>query len=540
MPARSVSRSTSLRGRRRARLLLCSLLTAVTSVGLVPSQAYATTTAVTLAGSLQSELGCSGDWDPSCTNSDLSLGTDGVWKAGYTLPAGSYEYKAALNHSWDENYGAHAQLSGDNIALSLPSSSLVHFYYDDTTHWVADDVNAVIATAAGNFQSELGCAGDWIPSCMRSWLQDPDGDGTYSFVTTALPAGSYSAKVAIDNAWDENYGAGGTPNGANIDFTVTTSNAPTEFRYDATSHVLTIGRPATTAVTLAGSLQSELGCSGDWDPSCTNFDLSLGTDGVWKAGYTLPAGSYEYKAALNHSWDENYGAHAQLSGDNIALSLPSSSLVHFYYDDTTHWVADDVNAVIATAAGNFQSELGCAGDWIPSCMRSWLQDPDGDGTYSFVTTALPAGSYSAKVAIDNAWDENYGAGGTPNGANIDFTVPAAGVPIEFVYAATTHILTIGPSVTVTAPNGGERLRRGTTTTITWTHVGAVPVNAEVDLLRKGKLYRVLSASTPTSSGSYTWQIPESLAGGKGFRVLVKAVGTGWTVSDQSDAEFSIQ
>ena len=71
--------------------------------------------------------------------------------------------------------------------------------------------------------------------------------------------------------------------------------------------------------------------------------------------------------------------------------------------------------MIATAPGSFQRELGCPGDWEPDCLRSWLQDPDGDGTYTFATTALPAGSYETKVAINESWDENYGAGGVPNG-----------------------------------------------------------------------------------------------------------------------------
>ena len=39
--------------------------------------------------------------------------------------------------------------------------------------------------------------------------------------------------------------------------------------------------------------------------------------------------------------------------------------------------------------------------------------PDGDGIYSFETTALPQGSYEAKVAINESWDENYGAGRRP-------------------------------------------------------------------------------------------------------------------------------
>ena len=60
-------------------------------------------------------------------------------------------------------------------------------------------------------------------------------------------------------------------------------------------------------------------------------------------------------------------------------------------------------------------------------MRSWLQDPDGDGTYTLVTTQLPAGSYEVKVAHDRSWDENYGDGGVPNGANIASPCPAGKV-----------------------------------------------------------------------------------------------------------------
>jgi hypothetical protein len=97
----------------------------------------------------------------------------------------------------------------------------------------------VIATVPGSFQSELGCPGDWDPGCLRSWLQDPDGDGIYSFSTSTLPPGDYEAKVAHNESWDENYGAGGVPNGPNIQFTVATCDAVT-FTYDPSTHILTI------------------------------------------------------------------------------------------------------------------------------------------------------------------------------------------------------------------------------------------------------------------------------------------------------------
>jgi glycosidase len=206
---------------------------------------------------------------------------------------------------------------------------------------------------------------------------------------------------------------------------------------------------APVSVTIAGSFQSELGCPGDWQPECSLTQLTLDPDdGVWQANFALPVGTWEYKAALNGTWDENYGAGAVRDGPNIVVALASPATVGFFYDDGPHWVTDDVTSVIATVPGSFQSELGCAADWDPACLRSWLQDADGDGIGRFSTSTLPPGAYEAKVAIDQAWDENYGAGGEPNGPNIPFTVGAGDV-VTFSYDTVTHLLEI--SVVPTEP-----------------------------------------------------------------------------------------
>lgn len=210
--------------------------------------------------------------------------------------------------------------------------------------------------------------------------------------------------------------------------------------------LVAFGTPALAApasVTVAGSMQSEAGCSGDFDAGCATTHLAFdASDDVWQGTFTLPAGSYEYKAAIDDAWIVNYGLGGVLDGPNIPLVLAASTAVKFYYDDKTHWITDNRSSVIAIAAGSFQSELGCPGDWQPDCLRAWLQDPDGNGVYTFVTSGLPPGEYEAKVAIAESWDENYGAGGVFNGSNIPFTVPAAGVPMTFRYDSSTHLLTI--------------------------------------------------------------------------------------------------
>jgi pullulanase len=407
-------------------------------------------TSVGVPGSYQSEAGCTADWDPACAATQLAV-EDGVWQGTFTVPAGSYEFKAALNGTWDENYGANAAHNGANIAFTQPADGPVKFFYDHGTHWVTSNRNSTIATAPGSYQSELGCPSDWAPDCLRSWLQDPDGDGTYTFSTSAIPPGSYEVKVAINESWDENYGLGGVQNGPNIPFTVAAGGDPVTFTYNATSHVLTVSQGAPTqpsSVSLPGSFGDELGCPGDWQPECTTTRLAFdASDGVWQGTFNVPAGNWEYKAALNGTWDENYGANAQRDGPNIALSLAAATAVKFYYDHGTHWITSNRNATIATAPGNYQSEIGCPDDWQPDCLRSWLQDPDGDGTYRFSTTAIPPGAYEVKVAIDESWAENYGDGGVRDGPNIPFTVTPGGNPVTFSYDATSHVLTVSQAGT---------------------------------------------------------------------------------------------
>ena len=199
------------------------------------------------------------------------------------------------------------------------------------------------------------------------------------------------------------------------------------------------------SVGIPGNYQSETGCGGDWDPGCPATQLIYDANGdVWKNTFSIsPAAAYEYKVALNGSWDVNYGLHAQQNGPNIPLTTTASpQAVTFYYDHKTHWVTENVSSIIATVPGSFQSEMGCSGDWDPGCFRSWLQDINDTSIYSFSTSSIPAGSYECKVALNGSWDVNYGQGGVQNGPNIGFTVPTPGMEVEFQWNSTTRELRI--------------------------------------------------------------------------------------------------
>ena len=116
-------------------LLLCAALAGATLVAGPVPDARAATTSVTLVGSLQSELGCPGDWAPDCASTHLvQQGTSDTWEAAFDVPTGAYEYKVALNDSWDVDYGAGGVLKGANIPLNLVGPAKLVFSFDGVTH----------------------------------------------------------------------------------------------------------------------------------------------------------------------------------------------------------------------------------------------------------------------------------------------------------------------------------------------------------------------------------------------------------------------
>ncbi|HEX4981417.1 MAG TPA: alpha-amylase family glycosyl hydrolase, partial [Ilumatobacteraceae bacterium] len=86
------------------------------------------------------------------------------------------------------------------------------------------------------------------------------------------------------------------------------------------------------SVTLAGSLQSELGCPDDWSPPCPATAMQL-ADGAWSFTADVPAGSWEWKVALDGTWDRSYPT------ANVLLVLEAPARLTFSYDDTSHRVA---------------------------------------------------------------------------------------------------------------------------------------------------------------------------------------------------------
>ena len=139
---------------------------------VAPLSAAAADPTVALVGSLQSEIGCPADWAPDCAESELTpTGAPGIWAAQFTLPAGSYEYKVALNDTWDEAYGLEG--GADNIPLTIAGDSLLRFTFDSAKKRVGLEA---LSISSGYGDADAGLLADPI--------RQPGSDEQFYFVMT--------------------------------------------------------------------------------------------------------------------------------------------------------------------------------------------------------------------------------------------------------------------------------------------------------------------------------------------------------------------
>ena len=145
-----MSKTTTAR-RRVLASLTAAALALTGSVTALAAPAAAADRTFALVGNLQNELGCTDDWQPECTATELqATGDENVFAAQFELPAGTYEYKVAVDDGWAENYGAGGVLDGPNIPLTVAGPSQLQFSYDDETHLIGIEVLSLRAGYTGD------------------------------------------------------------------------------------------------------------------------------------------------------------------------------------------------------------------------------------------------------------------------------------------------------------------------------------------------------------------------------------------------------
>jgi len=202
------------------------------------------------------------------------------------------------------------------------------------------------------------------------------------------------------------------------------------------------------------------------------------------------------------------GVPSGMSDGNFTISVPLSITVTSPNGGDSLAIGSSKN-ITWTSTGSFDSvkiELTRDGStWEPLVAKT-----PNNGTWTWSPVTGPP-SNTCKVRISNV------VGGVPaDTSNSNFTI-------------------YQEAITVTSPDGGEVLKIGSPTNITWTWVGSFPT-VIIELSRNGgSNWSTLVAST-ANDGSWTWT---SVTGPPSATCLVRICNTGGAPCDTSNANFSI-
>jgi len=141
----------------------------------------------------------------------------------------------------------------------------------------------------------------------------------------------------------------------------------------------------------------------------------------------------------------------------------------------------------------------------------------GNGSYNWAIPATQSGGNDYEIIVTSTSNSDY----TDESDGYFTIVPAA--------------------ITVTAPNGGENWRAGSTQTIRWSYTGNPGSNVKIELLKSGTVNRTIKSSTSIGSGgngSYNWAIPSTQTSGTEYKVRITST-TNSAIKDTSDNNLTI-
>lgn len=128
-----------------------------------------------------------------------------------------------------------------------------------------------------------------------------------------------------------------------------------------------------------------------WDAGSNKMEYDEALDIYYFIFRDVPAANYEFKIAVNASWNENYGVGGQPDGSNYSLSVPETMNVIVYYSDVTHLAVTNLNYefvdVSVSGTGVAETKLTDAGLTGIYMGKAHLEA----GTYSDVKLAGESG-----------------------------------------------------------------------------------------------------------------------------------------------------
>ncbi|UCH97903.1 MAG: hypothetical protein JSV88_13900, partial [Candidatus Aminicenantes bacterium] len=228
-------------------------------------------------------------------------------------------------------------------------------------------------------------------------------------------------------------------------------------------------------------------------------------------------GSYDWTVPDNPSDNclvrvsETEGESSDVSNEVFSIVLPPSITV-ISPNGNESWEIGSSHNITWTSAGNvgdvkieYSTDNGAS--WITIVVST-----DNDGNYTWTVPDNSSDNCLVRISgIDS--DDN---------------------PSDVSDAVFSIVPSSSPFITVTSPNGGERLTVGSTHKITWTSVGDVG-NVKIEYsTNNGNSWKKIVASLP-NNGSYDWTV----SGNPSDKCLVRVSESDGEPSDVSNEVFSI-
>ena len=410
------------------------------------------------------------------TVNDMTL-TDGVWtitKTGKLLQAGNIEWKVAFDNDYDSQYGGIKGGDGDdrndpgttNAVLNIPTvgTYTVTFTYNPTTYQVAATATKTadytitswyIAgnSAAGNVLN----AGDWGFDEANKMTAEGDGK-TWKLVKAPVTftAGTFEFKAFANKENIVTYP------GSNATLTITEAEAAAcdytlTFTLDTEAGTVVAEKTPylySYTVTYVNTKKWENVYAYAWTKvgdATTEYAGPFPGTAMTPTGTTQTVESIDYdvytitiqgtKAPANILF--NNGKNGGEEGQEQTADFTFTDGEQYKYPITNTFTV--VGAVGDKSSGAEDVLFGQA--WTPSLTANDMTKDGDNYTLTKTDIKLKKGNVIYyKVAVNDSWTENYGAGGTLGGDNLSTTVDETAIyKVVFTFDGTTHV----PSIALT-------------------------------------------------------------------------------------------
>lgn len=279
--------------------------------------------------------------------------------------------------------GGECWITGNAVSTTAPSSwNSAKQSYTVTVHYYNSDNWSAVHNYAWDANGKNDYCATW-PG--RQISENPEHMGWYDMTLEGVETSSISCIF--------NNGSGGEGN-QTADISITDipcrdsdHDGKVEFWY-ADGHFY-VAQPAKWTQNYTSSNSRKIYIPGTFpgaDSWVTNANQMTYTSekGIYQYTFqNVPAGTYEFKIAVNNSWDENYGVNGELYGENYSVTLDKSQNLTIWYSDYSHCVVTSLNY-------NMDLTATLSGSGIADTR---LYDSRLTGVYS-ATVNLSKGTYS--------------------------------------------------------------------------------------------------------------------------------------------------